>query len=67
MDYQIVSDSKGKTKAVIIPFKDFKKIQEELEELQDIKEYDKSKSEKPTFPPLEDVLNHIETNRRKRK
>lgn len=67
MDYQLVSDSKGKTKAVIVPLKDFKKIQEELEELDAIKEYDKSKSEKLTFRPLEDVLKDIEAKRRRRK
>ncbi len=46
-------DEKGKKKAVVVPFAEWKKIREELEELDDIRAYDKAKS-KPSDPVLFD-------------
>lgn len=67
MSYQIVSDIKGKTKAVIVPIRDFKKIQENLDEFEAIKEYDEAKTEKLTFRPLEEALKDLESKRAKKK
>ena len=67
MAYQIVSDTNGKTKAVIVPLRDFKKIQEDLEEFEAIKEYDGAKASKLTFRPLEDVLKDMATKRARKK
>jgi PHD/YefM family antitoxin component YafN of YafNO toxin-antitoxin module len=67
MEYQIVSDTRGKAKAVIVSLKDFKKIQEDLDEFEAIKEYDLAKKEKLTFRPLEVALKDIEAKRAKRK
>jgi len=44
-------DEKGKKKAVVVPFSEWKKIREELEELDEIRAYDKAKS-KPSNPVL---------------
>jgi PHD/YefM family antitoxin component YafN of YafNO toxin-antitoxin module len=67
MEYQIVSDTRGKAKAVIVSLKDFKKIQEDLDEFEAIKEYDLAKKEKLTFRSLEVALKDIEAKRAKRK
>jgi hypothetical protein len=67
MTYQYVSDQKGKTKAVIIPIRDFKKIKEDLDEFEAIKEYDKTKAENLPFRPLKDALKDIEVKRAKKK
>lgn len=66
MNYQYISDQKGNKKAVIVPIKDFKKILENLDELEAIKEYDEVKSEKLSFRPLEEALNDIEANKAKK-
>ncbi len=62
-NYQYISDHKGKTKAVIVPVKEFNKMQESLEEFEAIKEYDQAKSEKLTFQPLEEVLREVEAKK----
>jgi len=66
MNYQYISDQKGNKKAVIVPIKDFKKMLEDLDELEAIKEYDEAKSEKLSFRSLEEALNHIEANKAKK-
>ena len=40
---QYLTDSTGKKTGVFLSIKDYKKIMEELEELEDIKSYDKAK------------------------
>jgi PHD/YefM family antitoxin component YafN of YafNO toxin-antitoxin module len=40
---QFVTNNDGKKVAVLLPIKDYKKILEELEELQDIRAYDAAK------------------------
>ena len=67
MNYQYISDQNGKTKAVIVPVKDFKKIQDDLEELEAIKEYDVAKTERLTFRPLEEALKDIDVKRSRKK
>ena len=67
MSFQYISDKKGKTKAIIISVRDFRKIQEDLDEFAAIKEYDQVKSGKLTFRPLEVALKDIETRRAIRK
>ena len=60
-DYLI--DENGKKKAVVVPFSEWQKIKEELEELDDIRAYDKAKS-KPSEPiPFDEAVQQI----RKRK
>jgi len=66
MNYQYISDQKGKKKAVIVPIKDFKKMLEDLDELEAIKEYEEAKAEKLSFRPLEEALTDIEANKAKK-
>ena len=56
-DYLI--DENGKKKAVVVPFSEWQKIKEELEELDDIRAYDKAKS-KPSEPiPFDEAVQQI--------
>ncbi|MBC7589324.1 MAG: hypothetical protein H7178_13295 [Chitinophagaceae bacterium] len=43
MKTQFVTDNNGNKTAVLLPIKDYKKILEELEELEDIRLFDKAK------------------------
>ena len=42
---QYIKDAEGKISSVVLPVKEFEKIMEELEELEDIKLYDEAKKE----------------------
>ena len=65
MSLEYISDYKGKPRAVVISIKDFKKIQEDLDELACIKEYQHAKSGKLTFRPLHRALKDIDRKRSK--
>ncbi|MFN3852538.1 MAG: hypothetical protein ACK4NY_24115 [Spirosomataceae bacterium] len=43
MNFQYLTNEKGERTGVFMSMRDFKKIQQDLEELEDIKLYDKSK------------------------
>lgn len=45
MKTQFLTDNNGKKLAVLIPIKDYQKIMEELEELEDMRLYDEAKKE----------------------
>jgi len=62
-----VTDAKGKKIAVLLPIKDYNKILEELEAMEDIKAYDKAMSRKQEFIPLIQALKEIEAGRKKKK
>lgn len=62
-----VTDAKGKKIAVLLPIKDYHKILEELEDLEDIKAYDKAMSRKQEFIPLNQALKEIEATGKKKK
>ena len=51
--HEYLIDEKGNKKFVVVPFAEWKKIKEELEELDDIRAYDKAKS-RPSHPVLFD-------------
>ena len=44
MRAQFITDNKGKKISVVLPLSDYKKMQEELEELDDIRLYDEVKA-----------------------
>jgi len=46
MRTQYITDTMGKKISVILPIRDYMKIMEELEELEDIKAYDRAKTHK---------------------
>jgi hypothetical protein len=63
MKTQFVTDTYGKKISVILPIKDYEKMLEEIEELNDIKAYDRAKSRKSEPVPLELAIKEIETLR----
>ncbi|MDR3715632.1 MAG: hypothetical protein P4L51_22710 [Puia sp.] len=62
-----VVDAKGNRVGVFLPIKDYNKLLEELEELEDIKAYDRAVSRKQEFVPLDQALKQIEASRKKKK
>jgi hypothetical protein len=62
-----VTDAKGNKIAVLLPIKDYNKILGELEELEEVKAYDKAMGRRQTFIPLNQALKEIEAARKKKK
>jgi PHD/YefM family antitoxin component YafN of YafNO toxin-antitoxin module len=60
---QFITDNKGKKISVILPLKDFNAIMQELEELEDIKAYDKAKKSKEDSVPIDLAFKMIESKR----
>ncbi len=60
MNTKYVTDHKGKKVSVIIPIKEYRKMLEELEELEDIKAYDQARSSGEELIPAEKVFYEIE-------
>lgn len=67
LNENFVVDAKGKKVSVLLPIKDYQKLLEELEELDDIKAYDKANNRKQEFIPLDKALKEIEATRKKKK
>lgn len=65
MKIQFVIDSNGEKLAVILPIKDYQKLLEALEELQDIKAYDEAKKNNTGERiPMEEAFKMIEAKRK---
>ena len=62
-----VTDAKGKKIGVLLPIKEYQKILEELEDLEEVRAYDKAMSRKQEFIPLNQALKEIETARKRKK
>jgi hypothetical protein len=56
MEPQFLVDTSGKKTGVFLSMKDYKKILEELEELDDIKAYDKAKKRNEKTIPLREAI-----------
>lgn len=56
MQTQYVTNNHGQKIAVILPIKDYQKIMEDLEELEDVRLYDKVKAKNEPSIPLEQYL-----------
>ncbi|MBI1266453.1 MAG: hypothetical protein GC193_03375 [Cryomorphaceae bacterium] len=63
MKTQFVTDDHGKKLAVILPIKEYNKMVDDLEELEDIKLYDAAKKGKQEFIDAEEAFNEIEKKR----
>ena len=63
MQTQYITDNTGKKVSAIIPIKEYNLILEKLDELNCIKAYDKAKSKKQQFIPLEEALKKVEKKR----
>jgi hypothetical protein len=57
-----ITDGKGKKISAVLPIKQYQLLLEELEELEDIRAYDKAKAKKEKPLPLRDAI----SQRRKR-
>ncbi|TDW99181.1 hypothetical protein [Dinghuibacter silviterrae] len=51
-----ITDDKGKKISAVLPIKQYQQILEELEELEDIRAYDKVKAKKEKPIPLRDAI-----------
>lgn len=56
MKTQFITDDKGQKQAIILPIAKYEKLMEELEELEDIKLYDKVKANKEEYISFDDFL-----------
>lgn len=63
---QYITDNKGKKISVILPMKEFRILMEQLEELADIRLYDKVKATDELSLPIDEAFKIIE-DKRKRK
>lgn len=63
MRTQFITDDHGKKVAVILPIKEYNKMVDDLEELEDIKLYDAAKKGKQEFLDAEDAFMEIEKRR----
>lgn len=64
MKPQYITNESGKKVAVIIPLKEYAKMMDDMDELQAIKAYDKTKARKQEFIPAGDMFKAIEKNRK---
>lgn len=64
MKTQFITDTSGKKVSVILPIKDYEKMLEELEELEDIKAYDRAKARKSDPVPFEQAVKDLEQLRK---
>ena len=57
MKTQFITDEKGNKISIVIPLKEYSRILEELEELNDIRMFDEVKERKEKSLPIEEYLN----------
>jgi len=55
---KFITDNTGKKLAVVLTIKEYRKLIEKLEDLEDIKAFDKVMKRKQEFIPLEDYKNN---------
>jgi len=63
---QYITDSKGRKLSVVLPMKDYKKIMEELEELEDLRLYDEAMADKGPSVPADKAFKLIDAKRKKK-
>jgi len=63
---QYITDNKGKKLSVVLSIKEYQKIMEELEELEDIRLYDQAKASKEASMPIDKAFKLIEAKRKKK-
>lgn len=64
MKKQYITNDSGKKLAVILPISKYRKMLEELEELDDIKAYDEAKKDKEPSIPIDEAFEMIEKKRK---
>jgi len=63
MKTQFVTDDHGKKLAVILPIREYNKMVDDLEELEDIKLYDEAKKSNEPSIPIDEAFKMIEAKR----
>ena len=56
-----VVDHKDQKKAVIVPFSEWRRLMDAVEELEDIRAYDKAKARPEEIVPFEEAVRRIKT------
>lgn len=64
IDERFVVDEKGERVGVILSMEDYRKMLEELEELEAIRAYDEAKASRDELIPFEQAVKEIEKGRR---
>ncbi len=59
---EYIIDQKEIKKSVVLPFKEWKSLIEEVEELEDIRAYDKAKENEGRSIPFEQAIKEIRVN-----
>ncbi|MHB8261988.1 MAG: hypothetical protein ACYDCN_13285 [Bacteroidia bacterium] len=68
MRTQYITDDHGKKVAVILPVKDYEKIMDELEDIEDVRLYDEAiKNDTGERIPMDKAFKMIEAKRKKKK
>lgn len=62
---QYITDNKGKKISVIVPLKQYQKMLEDLEELDDIRLYDEAVADNEPSIPVAEAFERIEAKRKK--
>lgn len=60
---EYIVDDRSNRKAVLIPYPEWEKILEEMEELEDIRAYDAAKSEGDETIPFDQAIKEIEDSK----
>lgn len=63
MKEQYITDTKGRKVSVILPIRDYRKMPDKLEELEDIRAYDEAVSGKEESIPARQAFAEIEAKR----
>ena len=63
---QYITDNKGKKLSVVLSIKDYQKIMDELEELEDIRQYDEVKALNEPSIPIDRAFKQIEAKRKRK-
>ncbi len=62
---QFITDKKGKKISVVFSMKEYNRLLEEMEEMEDVKLYDAAKSRKNEFIPIDEAFKQIRAKRKK--
>lgn len=66
MKTQFITDSKGHKVAVVLPVKEYQKILADLEDLEDIRLYDRAKATKDISIPIEEAFKKLDAKRKRK-
>ena len=66
MNPQYITDSEGKKLSVVLPIKEYQKILEDLEELDDLRLYDEAMAVNEPSIPVDKAFQQIEEKRKKK-